>query len=212
MARSIRRTGKKERIIVAAIKLWRQAHKVSKVSLADITTEAGVSPTTVYNNFSTREGLVYEVIRYIFSETINRQKAVLKSDVSFPEKIQSVISAKMKPIKGMELDLLDKICTDPAARQYIEELTESEFKPMIKAIIQEGKLEGYIRHDIPDEVIMLYFDILRTGEMANTREISRLITDNDMTLTFTRLIYFGLFQKEFDLSFNDSGDVVYIDH
>jgi hypothetical protein len=33
-----------------------------------------------------------------------------------------------------------------------------------------------------------------------------------MTLSFTRLIYFGLFQKEFDLSFNDSGDVVYIDH
>lgn len=211
-AKTIRRTDKKDRIIAAAMKLWQQAHKVNKVSLADITAEAGVSPTTVYNNFGTREGLVYEVIRHIFSETINRQKAVLKSDLPFPEKIQSVISAKMEPIKGMELDLLDKICTDPATRQYVEELTESEFKPMTKAIIQEGKREGYIRHDIPDEVIMLYFDIMRTGEMACTKEISRVITDKGTTLAFTKLIYFGLFQKEFDLSFNNGGDVIYINN
>jgi AcrR family transcriptional regulator len=212
MAITIRKTDKKDRIVAAAIKLWQQAHQVNKVSLVDIAAEAGVSPTTVYNNFSTREGLVYEVIRHIFSETINRQKAVLKSDVPFPEKIQSVISLKMEPIKGMELDLLDKICTNPAARQYVEELTETEFKPMIKAIIQEGKLEGYIRHDITDEVIMLFFDILRKGEMACNEGIGRIITDNDTTLAFTRLVYFGLFQKEFDMSFKDSGRVINTDH
>jgi AcrR family transcriptional regulator len=212
MAITIRKTGKKERIVAAAIKLWRQAHQVSKVSLVDIATEAGVSPTTVYNNFGTREGLVYEVIRHIFSETINRQKAVLKSDLQFLGKIQSVVSSKMEPIKGMELDLLDKICTDPAARQYVEELTETEFKPMIKAIIQEGKLEGYLRHDIPDEVIMLFFDILRKGEIACNEGIGRIITDKDATLAFTRLVYFGLFQKEFDMSFKDSGRVINTDH
>jgi AcrR family transcriptional regulator len=208
---TIRKTDKKERIIAAAIKLWRQAHRVNKVSLVDIAAEAGVSPTTVYNNFSTRQGLVYEVIRYIFSETINRQKAILKSDLPFSGKIQSVISAKMEPIEGIELDLLDKICTDTAARQYVAELTESEFEPMIKAIIQEGKLEGYIRREIPDEIIMLFFDVLRTGEMAYNEEISRIITDKDATLAFTRLVYFGLFQKEFDVNFKDSGRVINTD-
>ena len=156
--------------------------------------------------------MVYEVIRHIFSETINRQKVVLKSDLQFPEKIQSVVSSKMEPIKGMELDVLDKICTDPTARQYVEELTETEFKPMTKAIIQVGKLEDYIRHDIPDEVIMLFFDILRKGEMACNEGIGRIITDKDTTLAFTRLVYFGLFQKEFDMSFKDSGRVINTDH
>lgn len=41
--------------------------------------------------------------------------------------MQSMKSAKMKPIKGMEVDLLDKICTDSVARQYVEEITEAEF-------------------------------------------------------------------------------------
>lgn len=204
----IRKTDKKERIIAAAIKLWRQAHRVDKVSLVDIAAEAIVSPTTVYNNFGTREGLIYEVVRHIFSETISRQKAVLKSNLPFPEKIQSAISAKMGPIEGIGLDLLDKICTDPAARQYVEELTKSEFEPMIKAIIQEGKREGYIRHEIPEEIIILYFDILRTGEMARTEEISRVITDKGATLAFTRLAYFGLFRKEFTLSFDDRSDAI----
>jgi AcrR family transcriptional regulator len=205
-----RKNDKKARIIAAAIKLWQQAHNMNQVSLADITTEAGVSPTTVYNNFNTREGLVYEVIRYIFNEMINRQKSILNSDLSFPEKIVSIISAKMEPIEGMELDLLDKICTDPVAGNYIKELTESDIKPMMKAVIHEGKLEGYIHHDIPDEVIMLYLDILRTGEMACTTEISRILTDKDATFAFTRLVYFGLFRKEFDLKFN-SNDMMNVD-
>lgn len=111
---------------------------MKKVSLVDITAEAGVSPTTVYNNSGTREG--------------------------------------------------------------------SEFKPMVKAIIQEGKREGYVRHDVPDEVVMLYFDILRIGEMARSKEIGRVIADRDTALAFTRLIYFGLLQKEFALGFTHGGE------
>src|SRR3972149_6203743 len=138
------RVDKKERIVAAAMRLWRQAHNVNKVSLADIAGEAGVSPTTIYNNFATREGLVHEVITHLMNQILEKQKAVLKTDMPFPQKMQAMISAKMQPIKGIELDLIDKLCTDPYTKAYVEKMTEAEFKPLMKGIIAEGKRQGYI--------------------------------------------------------------------
>jgi AcrR family transcriptional regulator len=197
------RTDKKERIILTAIKIWQQAHNVNKVSLSDISREAGVSPTTIYNNFGTREGLIQEVIKHIFEDILNRQKAVLQSDLPFPRKMQQLLSAKTQPVRGMGMGLIDKICVDPFTKQYVAEMTEAEFVPVMKAIISEGKREGYIRSDIPDEVIMLYFDILRAGGVACADEMKRIITDKSYMSAFAQLMYFGLFQKEFDMSFNN---------
>ncbi|MBI4303418.1 MAG: TetR/AcrR family transcriptional regulator [Chloroflexi bacterium] len=199
-------TENKEHIIAAAVRLWQQAHNVNKVSLADIAREAGVSPTTVYNNFGTREGLVEEVIKHLLAEILGKQKAILNSDLPFPAKVQNMISVKMKATRGIQVDLLDKICTDTSAKEYVKQMTETEAKPMMRALIGEGKREGYIRADLPDEVIMLYFDILQSGSATCTEEMRRVVGDKRLTAALTRLIYFGLFQKEFDLPFNESAE------
>jgi hypothetical protein len=49
-------------------------------------------------------------------------------------------------------------------------------------------------------------------KMACNEGIGQIITDKDTTLAFTRLVHFGLFQKEFDMSFKDSGRVINTDH
>lgn len=196
---------RKERIIAAAMKLWRQAHDVNKVSLADISREAGVAPATVYNHFGTREGLVHQVIRRVIGDILERQKAVLESDLPFAGKLQAVIGAKLRPIEGMEIDLLDKISTDPTTRQYVEDITEADLNPIMKAIIQEGKREGYIRPDLPDEAIMLYFEVLKSGAMARTEDMKRIVADREMMHAFAQLVYFGIFQKEFDVTLNNTG-------
>ena len=69
---SARQSTKRERILTAAIRLWRETHNVKKVSLEDIAREAGVSPTTVYNNFGTRDGLVQEVIKHLTREMLDK--------------------------------------------------------------------------------------------------------------------------------------------
>jgi AcrR family transcriptional regulator len=193
---------KKDRIVAAAMKLWQRAHNVNKVSLADVADEAGVSPTTIYNYFGTREGLVHEVIRRLADEIVAEYKGILKSDLAFPQKMQAMISAKMRGMKGIEVDLLDKICTDPYSKQYVDTMTETEYKPIMKKIIAQGKNEGYVRQDMRDEAIMLYFEILKSGGVACAEEMKRVVTDKDMMLAFTRLIYFGLFQREFEISLN----------
>jgi AcrR family transcriptional regulator len=191
---------KRERIIAAAAKLWRQAHKISKVSLEEIAREAGVSPTTIYNNFGTREGLMQAVIRHLSEEIMSKMQALLKSDLPYPLKMQGMVAAKLNEISGMQSELIEKIWTNPASRQYVEEITESQAEPMIKAIIEKGKTEGYIHADMPAELIILYFNILKDGTEANKEEVAKLSADKSLMLKFARLMYFGLFCKEFDLT------------
>lgn len=205
-ATTVLSTDKKDRVVAAAQKLWRLAHNVNKVSLADIAREAGVSPTTIYNYFSTREGLVHEVVRHLFDEVIAKQEAFIESDLPFPQKIQGMISAKMGGISGMELDLIDKMRTDPYSRQLVEELSRQQLKPMLSALIQKGKDEGYIRPDMSDGVLTIYFNILKAGGVACTEEMKQIVGDKGQMLALTRLIYFGIFQKEFEISLGDAQD------
>jgi AcrR family transcriptional regulator len=191
---------KKGRIINAAIKLWRETHNVQKVSLADIAQEAGVSQTTVYNNFGTREGLVEEVIKYLMRDTMDKQWAVVRSNLPIPLKIQSIISAKTSTMKDIYTDVLTKLAGDSSTRQNLENMYQAEMKPMMHDIVEEGKRQGYIRSDMPEEAVMIYLDMLKEGGLANTGQLQHIMDDNRLLTGLTRLIYYGLFQKEFDFT------------
>jgi AcrR family transcriptional regulator len=192
-------------IITTAIRLWQQTHNINKVSLEEIAREAGVSPTTVYNNFATRDGLVQAVIEHLSRQIVDRMRVLLKSDLSFPAKMQGMVSAKMNTVDGMQAELIEKIWTDPAARRYMDEIIEKEARPIYNSVIEQGKQEGYIHPDIPVELFMLYFNILEAGGERYKSEIARLSTDKEAMIKFARLMYFGIFKKEFNL---ESGNTV----
>ena len=196
----IKKSTKKALLISAAIKLWQETHDVNKVSLADIARTAGVSPTTVYNNFSTREGLIEDVVRHLIGEVLDKQWSIIQSDLPFPQKMQGIISAKMNNLKGLHTDILDKFSTDPVMVKYMDEIYRTEMRPMMTAIMEEGKLQGYIHPDLPVEAVMVYLDILKAGGTACARELHSIVTDPRMMAGLTRIIYFGIFQKEFDFS------------
>lgn len=196
----MKRSTRKERIISAAIKLWRETHNVQKVSLLDIAREAGVSQTTVYNNFKTRDGLVEEVIKYMLRETLDRQWKIVRSDLPIPVKIQSIISTKTAAMQDVYTDVLDKLSQDSSTRKYLNEMYETEMKPMMNAIIDDGKHQGYIRPDLPNEAVMIYLDMIKDGGLANTSRLQTIMDDNKLLTGLTRLIYYGLFQKEFDFN------------
>jgi AcrR family transcriptional regulator len=197
---SLKRNTKKEPIITAAIRLWRETHNVKKVSLLDIAKEAGVSQTTIYNNFGTREGLVEEVIKHLMRETLDKQWAIVRSDLPIPLKIQSIISVKTSAMQDVATDVLAKLAEDTSTRWHLDKMYEAEMKPMMNEIIDDGKRQGYIRPDLPNEAVMIYLDMLKEGGLANTAQLQRIMENNQLLTGLTRLIYYGLFQKEFDFT------------
>jgi AcrR family transcriptional regulator len=195
-----KKTTKRNLIIETAAKLWQETHNVSKVSLADVAQVAGVSPTTVYNIFKNREGLVREVIKYLVRNTIKRQWEVIKSGLPIPLKIQSMINVKTTSMAGMQTDVLTKLAKDPVTKRYLNEVFKNEVMPMMEQVVSEGKQQGYIDKDLPVEAIVLYFDIIKEGGLACAEELGEVMNNPRLMAGLTRIFYYGLFQKEFELN------------
>jgi AcrR family transcriptional regulator len=86
---------KREKILDAAVKLFNNTHDIKKVSLEDIAAEAGVSPTTIYNNFGDRDNLVYEIVKNFVRVVLEQSRVILHSDLPFHQKLISIASVKM---------------------------------------------------------------------------------------------------------------------
>lgn len=102
-----KRSGKRVRIIAAAISLFGATHDVRKVSPQSIANEAGVSPATVYNHFRNRDNLMSEVANELVGELMKMTRAVIDSEAPFPGKL-SALSLRGEPILAASVGRSDR--------------------------------------------------------------------------------------------------------
>jgi AcrR family transcriptional regulator len=193
-------TEKHQRVLTAAVDLFKRAHDVKKVSVEEIAREAGVSPTTIYNHFGTREALVAEVAKTLFREILDMARSFIRSDLPFPRKLTDIIAGKIDVISQVNREVLNKLMSqDKTMTGFIEEVYHTEIAPMWLDFIAEGKGQGYIDPSTDSASLILYFDILRAG-MASQPHLTRDWEKNMPIIEqLTRLMFYGFLKKEIDL-------------
>ena len=196
---------KKQQILDAALALFQNTHNVKKVSIEAIAKQAKVSPTTVYNNFGTRENLVYEVSKALFREIIERNRNFIFSDTPFQQKIAGVINGKLDLTSQLNSEIIDKmISQDESIAPIFDDIYRKEVLPLWEKILEDGKREGYIDESLDNETVILYMDVLIAGFRAK-KEILNGISDKiDLIKQLTHIMFHGFLKKEIDL-FNNGG-------
>jgi len=200
MKTNIGDTARRQKIITAAMELFRRTHDVRRVSLEAIAGEARVSPTTIYNNFGNRETLVFEVVKELIRTIIDRNRALVYSDLPFPQKLISIISGKMAIMDKMNQEIIEKMVSqDKNITPFINEIFQKEIKPLWKKMMDDGIKQGYVDPSIDLDMLFIYLDILQTGFRAKP-EILKGFTENmDAVKQLTRLMFYGFLKKEIDL-------------
>ena len=189
---------KKQQILTAAIGLFNHTHDVKRVSLETIARAAHVSPTTIYNYFGTRENLLYEVIKILVQENIESSRKLIRSNISFPEKLIGLTNVKLNLATNVNNEILDTLVTqDKSIAPFIDEIYQSEIRPLWQEIIAEGKKQGYVDASLDDETLLVYMDILKAGSvniglLKNWSENMRLIQQ------LSHIIFYGFMKKEVD--------------
>jgi len=193
-------TAKKQKIVTAAMALFRRTHDVRRVSLEAIAGEASVSPTTIYNNFGNRETLVLDVVKELIRATIDRHRALVYSDLPFPQKLISIISGKMAIMDKMNQEIIEKMVSqDKNITPFIDEIFHKEIKPLWKRMMEDGIKQGYVDPSIDLDMLFIYLDILQAGFRAKP-EILKGFTENmEAVKQLTRLMFYGFLKKEIDL-------------
>jgi AcrR family transcriptional regulator len=202
----IDKLSKQQKIVDAALSLFRQTHDVKKVSLEAIARQANVSPTTIYNNFGTREKLIYEVIKVLMKENIERNHSLIYSDIPFPQKMMGIISGKMDMTASLNSEIIDKIISqDESIAPLINKVFESEIRPLWTRILADGKKEGYIDASLDDEALLIYLDVLKAGFSVKQNILKDFADKIALIKQLTNIMFYGFLKKDINL-FNKGGE------
>jgi TetR/AcrR family transcriptional regulator, cholesterol catabolism regulator len=196
----MKNSAKKQQILTAAADMFRETHNVKKVSLEDIAAKAGVSPTTVYNNFGNREALVAEVVKLLLQQTLTQSRQIVASDLPVDQKIMSIINMKKDLVGQINSEIIEKIVSqDNSMIPSIEEIYQSEIRPLWSKILAEGKREGYIDANLNDEVLLIYLDVMKTGFAAKKDLMQKIATNVDWLMQLSHLLFYGFLKKDIGL-------------
>lgn len=193
------KTYKRQKIIDSAITLFRHTHNINKVSIEAIAIEAHVSPTTIYNNFGTRDSLLNEVIKLLVRENVDRNIALIHSDLPFPQKLTQVISGKVDLMNSYNWEVLERIISqDKAIAPFVEKIYQNEIRPLWMEMLADGKKQGYISPELNEEALLMYLDIIKTGFSVKQDILRNTATSTDLLMQLTRIFFHGFLQKEID--------------
>ncbi|MDF2592777.1 MAG: hypothetical protein K0S75_2243 [Clostridia bacterium] len=188
-----RKERKKENIRQAAFELF-SSYGVQKVSIAEIAEKAKVSQVTIYNYFGSKDELLRDVISTLQNKRLQEDTEVIESNLPFPEKIESFITEKTGELASLNSEFLKSIMSeDPAIRQMAEDFTKNKFIPLMLRLIEKGRAEGYVHHNVSNEAILLYINMFR--ESKRSKEFLDMNQNKKLFKELVTLFFFGILGK-----------------
>lgn len=180
----------KENIRQAALELFSN-YGVQKVSVSEIAKKAKASQVTIYNYFGSKDELLRDVILAGLDKSLQGYIETINSGISFPEILEKLITEKTSELAILNQDFVKSMMSeDPVIKQITEDFTKNKFIPMMLELIQKGKTEGYIHHNISDEAILLYINMFR--ESKNSDSIIKMEHNQQLYKDITTLFFYGL--------------------
>ena len=157
---------KKEGIRRAALRLF-QLRGFKKVTIREIAREADVSQVTIYNYFGSKEELIRDVVRNLTLDVIEKYRALMADDRSFPNKLEDIVLGKTELVSQYGGEFVQRaLSNDPEMQEFTKRLYDREIKPMIVSFFDEGKRQGHVNPELSREAILSYTEIFRNGLMA----------------------------------------------
>ena len=135
---------KREEIMQAAIRVFNEKG-YDKTRISDISNEANVSRTTVYQYFKDKEHLFESTVDYVINRVHSKIKTIVKDDsVSFYDKVTAIVTELLKRHKytSIFLTLVEKWAQDNGVtkEQYkVLEMYSERIKEVIESLFEEAK-------------------------------------------------------------------------
>lgn len=187
---------KKENILKTAFELF-STYGVQRVSIAEIAKKARVSQVTIYNYFGSKDELLKDAILSLLNKRLQEDMEVIESDLPFPKKIETFISERTSELSAMNPDFLKTMKSeDPTIRQIAEDFTNKRYIPLILKLIEKGREEGYIQHNISNQAILIYINMFREGNRSDS--LLNLKHSRDLFKELVTLFFYGIFGKSID--------------
>ncbi|UYO63253.1 TetR/AcrR family transcriptional regulator [Acetobacterium wieringae] len=138
----------------------------SETTIAEIASAADIGTGTFYNYFHSKEDVLRYVLTKNLDETKDSLEELIRSSMSPPEKISQILLTIGKIFK--ENQQLFNLCNRHLSLMGPPHGTE--FKDILVAMIQEGRINGDFRNDIPIEMITeLFMGLIKSALTSHSK-------------------------------------------
>lgn len=183
-------------IKAAATRLFSESG-TEAVSMDDIAAEAGVAKMTLYNYFGSKEALVFEVFRDVFDRAHDEAEEIVAERDDFVAVIRDIIRLKGAAVAtfGGEV-VLQAMQENTALYRYVHQDLAARTNALLVSFFDRGRRAGNIRADIPNDMLLAYFDIFNAGLAARASQLGSLVQDPDRFSALVELFFFGLVEHD----------------
>jgi len=172
-------------------------HGVRRITIEEICRKAGVSKMTFYRNFSSKSEIVRIIIAQIYDEASVMLDDIMKSSMSFEEKIQKVLSVKLEYTRSYSPEFIEEFAGSPdndEIASYINSLNE-EYYNKVRDFISAAKESGEINPELSTDFIMYMMNAL--GEMFKDSNVRSLFADTEQLIReFFSFFYYGVLSRK----------------
>ncbi len=158
-----RREHSKEEIRRAAWQLFSE-FGVGKVSIADIARKAGVSQSTIYNNFQSKDALAQEFVTAMVDQLATRVEQALGPHRSYWDRMTAFIKSISEIMTDARASGVDAaafggsagLLNDPEINK-IRAAAREKLADLLVGLVQEARDQGQIVGNLSAEAYRLYF-------------------------------------------------------
>jgi len=167
-----------------------------RVTVEELCREAGVSKMTFYKYFSDKMDLAKTIMNDFGEESIARYRAIMDSDLSYPEKVYRLLRLKKEQTEAMSDEFFRDYTSqaDPEMLEHVQEMSAGVFQ-MFMDDFSKAQQEGDIRKDVKVEFILYFLNHMM--EMVQDEKLLALYdTPQDLAMEFIHFFFYGLMERD----------------
>ncbi|MCP4311919.1 MAG: TetR/AcrR family transcriptional regulator [Bacteroidetes bacterium] len=169
---------------------WKFGFK--RVTIEEISKEAGVSKMTFYKFFPNKIELAKIILDEVFEDSLNKIHKLHDEHESPDKTLKKIIQLKAEGSKNVSEEFIKDLYANPEGelKEYIEGKSQMMFAEMIQ-VYKKGKEDGWVRKDLNIPFFILYIqkslDMLSSDEMLHFFD-----TSQEMIMEITNLFVYGI--------------------
>jgi AcrR family transcriptional regulator len=150
---------KKKAIEDAAFQLLNEGG-IKDLKVRDIAKKAGTSPASIYNYYGSKEKLIVESMRNFYEGEYQKFIQLVNSEDDFIHQLHTSFLQKPKNTNMFKKEILEEILKENSELNGMVREYQQLIAPLFLQWIEKGRSQGYIKKDIPNDLIVMYYQLM----------------------------------------------------
>jgi AcrR family transcriptional regulator len=178
--------------LLAAAKRLFWKHGIKRVSVEDISSEAGLSKMTFYRNFANKEAIAFQLMQNLIEVGHARFVEIMEQPEPLPVRLRSMIRMKLEYSQGISEEFLhDLIKSDDPKFSKLLEDGHKKSRKIFSHYLHESIDRGEIDPDMKVEFVLYWVDELSI-KMEDETVIALFPDLTERIEHLMRFLFFGI--------------------